>query len=356
MRRRRVLWVSTSMETKGGVSSYVRTMRQTPLWESWGVHHVATHRDGSVTVRIVTYIRGATMVLWQLVAHRPDVMHLHTASYGSFARKSLLAWLARGWGVPVVIHVHGAEFHTFFMRSPRVLRAYIRATLNHAGKVVALGETWACRLAEIAPRASVVVIPNAVRPELAVEQPEEGELVRVLFLGQVSDRKGAFALIDAWEQLRRIAPPGTCARLVLAGDGAVDRARALVRDLSLSDEVRVLGWVAPQHINDVLRQAHVLALPSRDEGQPMAVLEAMAHGLCVVVSAVGGLPDIVDDSCGVLTPADDVPALAAALHGVIVDPQRRADLGANALQRVRERFDVDVVWKKLDALYEELTR
>jgi glycosyltransferase involved in cell wall biosynthesis len=87
----------------------------------------------------------------------------------------------------------------------------------------------------------------------------------------------------------------------------------------------------------------------------MAVLEAMAHGLCVVATDVGGIPDLVDDGCGVLVPPDDEDALVAALHGVLGDPERRARLGARAWARVREEFDVDLTWRQLDTLYEDLT-
>lgn len=354
MSRCRVVWVSTSLETRGGISSFVRSMQQTPLWEAWGIQHVATHRDGSVGVRLVAFVRGAVFVMWTLGARRPDVVHLHTASYGSFARKSLLAWAASAAGSSVIIHVHGGEFHRFFARSPRIVRAYIRATLMRASTVIALGETWAHRLHEIAPLARIMVVPNAVRPGTAVPQPGPGEPVNVLFLGQVSDHKGAFSLIEAWGQLPRTGPAGVNARLVLAGDGALDRARTLVGELGLSDEVEVVGWVSPDRVLGLVRQAQVLALPSRNEGQPMAVLEAMANGLCVVATAVGGLPDLVDEGCGVLVDSSDVPAFAQALRRVITDPAERASLGCNALQRVRERFDVELTWRKLDALYQEL--
>ena len=100
----------------------------------------------------------------------------------------------------------------------------------------------------------------------------------------------------------------------------------------------------------------VLVLPSRSEGQPMAVLEAMAHGLCVVVTDVGGISDMVDVSCGVFVPVDDSHALAAALGAVITDHARRERLGAAALQRVRERFDAEVAWRTIDAIYEEVAR
>jgi glycosyltransferase involved in cell wall biosynthesis len=86
----------------------------------------------------------------------------------------------------------------------------------------------------------------------------------------------------------------------------------------------------------------------------MAVLEAMAHGLCVVATEVGGIPDLVDDECGVLVPVDDEDALVVALRSVIEDPEKRSRLGALALARVRAKFDVDLAWRTLDALYEDL--
>jgi glycosyltransferase involved in cell wall biosynthesis len=356
MRQRCVLWVSTSTETHGGVSSFVRTMQQTPLWGVWGIRHIATHRNGSVPIRAIAFGAGAGRFVLELAVRRPQVVHLHMASYGSFVRKSLLGWAAQAAGVPVVVHVHGAEFHWFFERSPRLLRMYIRATLEHGSVVIALGESWARRLKIIAPRARIVVVPNAVRPRPPVKQPADGQPVQVLFLGDVSDRKGAFSLIDAWQRLLESPPEGAAPRLVMAGDGAVARARSRIEEVGLREHVRVLGWIPPNQVESLVRASQVLVLPSRNEGQPMAVLEAMANGLCVIVSEVGGLPDMVDTDCGVLVPVDDVPALASALHRVIVDHEERVRLGLRALRRVRDRFDVDVTWHALDELYEELQR
>ena len=356
MTRRRVLWVSTSTETRGGVSTYVRTMQQTPLWDEWGIRHIATHRDGSVAARLAAFVRGAGSFLWELTVRRPHLVHLHMASYGSFARKSVLGWASRLARVPLVIHVHGGEFHNFYERSPRLLRAYIRATLNRAGVVIALGETWERRLEQIAPRARIAVVPNAVSPRTPVAQPDPGEPVHVLFLGEISDHKGAFPLIDAWRNLVDASPEGPGAHLVMAGGGAVERARGRIEVLGLEDHVEVLGWVAPAQVDDLLRSSQILVLPSRMEGQPMAVLEAMANGLCVIATDVGGIPDLVDADCGVLIPVNDVGALTTTLRYVIGNHGERSRLGVQALCRVRERFDVDVTWKSLDALYRQVRR
>ena len=355
MSRRRALWVSTSTETRGGVATYVRTMRSTPLWKAWDVHHVATHRNGSVATRVATFLVGVLAFARELLFRRPSVVHLHTASYGSFARKSVLAWAARGAGVPVVIHVHGAAFREFYRGAPRLLQRYVRATLQAADAVIALGETWQRGLREIAPSARVEVVPNAVEPRESVDHPAPGELVRVLFLGEIEDRKGAFLLLDVWQRLVT-AIPHLRAELVMAGGGAVATARDRVADLGLAGQVQVPGHVAPERVASLLQVSHVLVLPSRSEGQPMAVLEAMAHGLCVIASSVGGVPDLIDGECGILVTRDDEDALLAALRSVLTDSALRAELGAGALARVRERFDVNTTWRSLNGLYEELTR
>jgi glycosyltransferase involved in cell wall biosynthesis len=255
--------------------------------------------------------------------------------------------------VPVVIHVHGAEFSHFYNRSPHLLRHYIRVTLEMADAVVALGDTWAAALQTIAPRASISVVSNAVAPAAAVRQPPPGEALNVLFLGEVEERKGAFLLLQAWGEFTRLPLPIEV-NLVLAGGGAVARARRMVEELGIADQVRLTDWVPPERVESLLAESHVLVLPSNFEGQPMAVLEAMARGLCVVATDVGGIPDLVGD-CGVLVPAGDVASLVAALCRVTQDNDLREQLGAGALRRVEECFDVNSTWKTLDSLYRQLT-
>jgi glycosyltransferase involved in cell wall biosynthesis len=87
----------------------------------------------------------------------------------------------------------------------------------------------------------------------------------------------------------------------------------------------------------------------------MAVLEAMACGVCVVASDVGGIPELVEDGqSGMLVPPDDVDALVRALRAVLSDRDLRDRLGAAARRRVQAEFDIDVVWRRLDALYQEV--
>lgn len=345
----KVLWVSTGLTTRGGVASYMRTMLDTPLAAEWSIRHVATHRDGPVGAKVAAFVRGAGTFVAEL-GRRPRLVHLHMASRGSFARKATLAWLATLARVPVVVHVHGGGFAAFHDRSPRPVRWAIRRTLERATAVIALGPGWAARLVAIAPTAQVAIVPNAVRVHAAVAQPGPGEPVHVVFLGDVRAGKGVFTLLESWAK----AAAGHPARLTIAGGGELDKARALAADLGIADSVDIAGWVDPADVPALMRSAQVLALPSLAEGQPIVVLDAMANGMCVVASSVGGIPDLVDPTCGVLVPPGDTEALTAALTRVLADGAGRAAIGAAALARARRDFDVEVTWRRLDRIYREL--
>jgi glycosyltransferase involved in cell wall biosynthesis len=144
--------------------------------------------------------------------------------------------------------------------------------------------------------------------------------------------------------------------LTVVGDGDVDRACELVRELGLSDTVEIPGWIAPELIPVLLRSAQILVLPSYYEGQPMSVLEAMANGLCVIATDVGGIPDLIDENCGILLSPGDVDGLAGALRDVVADSALRVRLGSAGLARVREEFEVDVIWRRYDELYRRVGR
>jgi glycosyltransferase involved in cell wall biosynthesis len=352
----RVLCVSTSLTTRGGISSYVRMLRGTQLWTRWHVEHVATHRDGSTAAKIGTFVLGFGQYLTALVIRRPDVVHLHMSSYGSFVRKAIMFWTARALRVPAVVHVHGSEFDVFHDALPTPLRAVVRATFTQAAVVVALGDRWAQRLAVIAPGARIVSIPNGVRVPTARAEPA-ARAPRVVFLGEIGERKGAFVLLEAWAKVGTEPDVPAGAHLTLAGDRGTELARAIVAERGLSDTVDVRSWLSPAEAAELLAGADVFVLPSRSEGQPMAVLEAMANGLCVVASDVGGIPELIDDGrSGLLVPPDDVEALVAALRRVLADAALRAQLGAAARERVLADFDLDVVWRRFDALYQGMRR
>jgi hypothetical protein len=140
-------------------------MQQAPLWTDWNVRHIATHRvDSGQTMKVVVFARGTALFAAALIRSRPYLVHLHTVGKtGSFSRNAILAWMSRLARIPVILHVHASTFDAFYENSPPPVRSLIRTTLSRVDAVAALGDGPANNMRAIAPRARVVVVPDATQ-------------------------------------------------------------------------------------------------------------------------------------------------------------------------------------------------
>lgn len=334
---------------RGGVATVVSLLRQSGLFEREGVCYVPTHAEGSRAARIGAACKGLLRTL-ACLARRPEVVHAHAASNGSFARKSVLLALSRASGAKTVFHLHGACFDRFIERSSPLTRRWIRHTLEKSSVVIALSSRWAEYLASFAPRANIVVIPNSVPlPPPAQEAPEPG---RILFLGQVEPRKGIYELLEALALLRERFPH---VRLAIGGQGELEQLRRRAAALGVADLISELGWVTAQRKQEELARAAIFCLPSHAEGLPMALLEAMAAGKAVVSTGVGGIPDALrDGDNGLMVEPGNVASLAAALGRLLGDEAERRRLSARARATIEQEFESGVVIGQLSAVYRQL--
>lgn len=345
----RALWVSSSLNTNGGIATFIGNMRETRLWNDWHIQHIATHCDGSKITRASIFLSGFFRFMFQIVCHRPDLVHLHAAERGSFARKGLLVWCSALFRLPVILHIHSGEFSDFFLRQSPLMREVIRATIERSHTVIALGNAWADVFSRIAPGANIKVIPNGIRlSEPAVQATSD--TVQVVFLGKLCELKGVSTLIDAWAATQASGQTAA-ARLVIAGWGEIERAREQLDQLGIQDSVQLAGPISRSAVRDLLAHTQVLVLPSLYEGQPMSILEAMARGICVVATAVGGIPEMLGTDAGVLVEPGDTAGLAEAIRQVINDRDYRISIGARARQRVALKFDIDIIADQFDSLY-----
>lgn len=178
-------------------------------------------------------------------------------------------------------------------------------------------------------------------PVLARPRPLDGDVaprpLRLVSVARLSREKG---LADLLVAVASLVADGTPVTLNVAGSGPdEERLAALAAELGLGDRVRFAGFVphGPELVA-LLDDADVFVLPSHSEGLPHSVAEAMARGLPVVATAVGGIPELLRDGSGVVVAPGDPTALAAAIGALHADPARRAGLSASSLARVR-RFE-----------------
>jgi glycosyltransferase involved in cell wall biosynthesis len=169
---------------------------------------------------------------------------------------------------------------------------------------------------------------------------------RIVSTGRLGERKGSRVLVEA---VSILAGEGRDVSLVLAGDGDREGVEARAAELGVADRVEIRSWIGPDEVAAMLRTASVFALPSREEGLPVSLLEAMAHALPVVVTPVGGIPDLVADGThGRMVSPDDPPGLATALRELLDDPGRAREMGRAGREEVEARCSVPVVVARLE--------
>jgi glycogen synthase len=253
-------------------------------------------------------------------------------------------------GIPYVISLRGGDVPGFrpydFALYHRLMAPVIRRVWHGAQAVVANSQGLKRLASRFDSRVPIDIIPNGVDVTRFDVAGRSWEPARMLFVGRVVYQKGLDLLLEALAGLRQIPW-----ELVIAGDGSQrGPLSSRARDLGLAERIRFAGWLRGEEILQAYREANLFVFPSRHEGMPNAVLEAMAAGLPVVASRIAGNEElVVDGETGALVPTEDPGALRQALAALLPDGKRRAAMGAAGRKRVEERY----TWHQVAAAYHE---
>lgn len=275
----------------------------------------------------------------ELRAFRPDLAHTHL-----HALKYLLAAWAPRPPRRVLHTLHNLAEHEAVAHDRAVTRLALRAGV----RLVAIGEAVQASVRRLYGQPAAFVIQNGIPvADFAVDEARRraaraavgarDEELNLLFAGRFNEQKDPLSLIEA---LARPALRDRPWRLRMAGDGELRPAvEAAVRARGLQGRVELLG--VRGDLPALMAASDALVLPSRYEGNPLVVLEALAAGLAVVATEVGCLPELVPTACGRLVPPGRPDALAQALADL--DPQRARQLGRAGADRAAERYDLDIM-------------
>lgn len=338
-----VLVVGPGFRGRGGIASVIAMHAETETWRRRGLRLLSTFDDRSARHKVGSALLAyamAPLLLW-----RGEMVHIHLAAQTSILRKLPIVAMARLLERPVIVHVHAPSEESLFRRTPGWARRFLFAS---AARVVALSESWAAIFRAHEPRCRVVVMANPVRDFDAITHAEGSPQV-VLFAGKLEPRKGYGDLLAAAAEVLQEFPE---VEFWFAGHGEVEEARAYATQLGIARSVRLLGWLGGAALDEVYAKATVFALPSYAEGVPMSVLEAMSHGVPVICTPVGGLPELIDNgSNGIFIAAGDTRSLAREIARLLRDTDRAAVLGAAGRTTVRQRCSMDSLSDALESLY-----
>jgi len=288
--------------------------------------------------------------------YRPAVVHTHL--------------LALNYAYPLMIRyrtparvytVHSLAEKDVGLRTAPIVRAL--AFRYRVGRVVpvAIAEEVRNSIQKLYGYPNPPLIPNGIPTDEYAPDPNkraqwrqahgiETHATILTHVGRFAPPKNHALLIEAFARVRTSAP----LYLLLVGGGELENTvREQVAALGLESRVRFLGIRAD--VADILRASDAFVLSSRWEGNPMSVMEAMAAGLPVVSTAVGGVPELVrDGETGLLVPSEDTGALAQAIQALVDNPARRQAMGVAARQHAVASFDIRHTVRGYEQLYEAL--
>jgi glycosyltransferase involved in cell wall biosynthesis len=349
----KVLMIGTHPDSRGGISSVIRMYDTGGLFQK--VLYMASYKDGKGRQKIIFY--GLFLIrFFKVLLTQPSIklVHIHTASYFSFFRKSIVVLLSALFGKKIILHVHGAEFILFYQNGSWLLKAWIQAVLKKCDCLLALSYQWQKDLRLIAPTSDIRVVynPTIVRTVDADDRSLDAQSpVKFLFMGRIGKRKGVY---DILESLRYIQSRNF--EIHLYGDGDLTLVEALIQKNQLQAQVKLNGWIDGDTKDRVFRQADVLLLPSYNEGLPISVLEALSYGLPVLSTCVGGISEAVEEGVnGFLIQPGQCKVLGEYIERLSTSAAMRKRMGQSGYELAKSRFDLPIIIHQLEALYREFT-
>lgn len=306
---------------------------------------IGWHSERGV-LRHLVYVAEATVLAhW---CRRDAVSHLH-AHFGT--NSAAIAMMAsRLSGTTYSFTAHGPE------EFDKQLFIGLAEKIRHSSFVVAVcsyGRSQLYRSVERKYWHKIHVVHCGLEPAVfAAATAAPTSVLRLVFIGRLSEQKGALLLVEA---AQRLAAQGQDFELVIAGDGEMrGDIESLIKSYKLETKVRIIGWIDAQQVRRELLAARALVLPSFAEGLPVVIMEALALKRPVISTYIAGIPELVRPGAhGWLVPAGDVDALADAMRECLHAPMERlAHMGEAGHESVRQRHSVDVEAAKLVKLVE----
>lgn len=345
--KKTIVMIVPNPMVKGGIASVVNGYRDSDLVKDYNIIFIESYMDGSKFDKLIKGVNGYFRYFKILVTEKPDLIHIHSSFGPSFYRKLPFIWLSRMFKVPIINHIHGAEFDDFYTNASPKKRLLISKTYNNCDKFITLSEEWREKIGLIVPSENISVIENYCNAMEPIVRQHCNK--QVLFLGEIGKRKGCYDIPNIIAKVVKKVPD---CKFILAGDGAVNDIKVLLKQKKLEKYVVFTGWLRGEDKDKVLRESDIFFLPSYNEGMPMSILEGMGYSLPIVSSNVGGIPKLVyNNSNGYLCKPGETEGFSEAIIELLSNNKKAQQYGKVSYEHIQARYTLKKHVCKIKELY-----
>ena len=333
----------------GGIGAVLRTYAK----QMKGFKCIATYPSIPIKSKSIFFILSVAQVIRTLLLDSNiKIIHLHSASNGSFLRKSLIAFIGRAFQKKIVFHLHGGGFKTFYEHA-NIFKPAIRTVLKSSDVVICLSKQWHDYYSNTLGLKNVVSISNPVEMSDEEDFIRVGPVVKLLFLGRICDDKGIFDLIEYLRNSKYFLEDRL--RLFIGGVGENERLQAIIAEPFFKSNIEYYGWVDDNIKRQLLQEADVFILPSHYEGLPVSILEAMAFRKPIIATDVGGVSSIVKNGVnGWLLHPKNLKELDTVFAEIFDNRPLLYSYGLNSYREASKYSSKEII-KVLSNVYESLS-
>jgi glycosyltransferase involved in cell wall biosynthesis len=334
--------------TKGGIGSVLHLYTK----YVYNAEVLYTYPETKYTSRFIYFLQSLGRLAYKMSTDKDiSIVHVHTASRGSFYRKSIVLLLSKLFLKKVILHIHGGGFKSF-METSYINRRWCNYVLRLADLNICLSEEWYTYFTSKWRLNNIAILPNPIAIPSWSEHNYDRHKLKLLYLGTVVQTKGIFDLIDFFSSNSYFLENKIV--LHIGGEGDLVRLRSLVDKYKMNEKIIIHGWMNAIQKDELFRQSDVYILPSYAEGLPMSILEAMSYAKPIIATHVGGIPSLVKKQTnGWLFDPNDFTQLQQIFDDLFQQPQQLSKFSHNSYQ-LAKAYDIKKIAYQLEQLYENI--
>ncbi len=318
---------------------------------------------GKVNLRNILYSgRHLLRFCLTLIRVKPDVVHIATAASGSFIKHGVMVLFANLFQVKVILAPH-CGYRRLIPKDHLLWKYYVKFILDRTDGVIILSREWFALTDELLiDENKLLYLPNSINlePYLSIDRSSEStnDAFIFLYLGHVGEEKGIFDLIHATKRLITLTDRRFFINLI-GGIGVQSSdlkiIKSMIDDYQLGEYLFLYDAEFGEEKLKRFQQADVYIFPSHHEGMPISIIEAMATGLPIIATDVGGIPDlVVNGLSGYLVPVKSPDLLADVMLKLMEDEKQKIDMGEFARKTVVDNHNVEIEAYSLVDFYNEI--
>lgn len=345
-----ILIISTNLKSRGGIATVVNNIITSELSNTYKFIYLSTHTNGNVFKKLFYLIKSYLAYPFILIFNDISLAHIHGGMKISFFRKSYFLIVGKLFGKKVIYHMHSAMVEEYMQRCNFIKAKLVKKIFNMYDAIIVISNYWSGVLSKLTQKPVILLYNSIPISQALTKRNESAEKLKIFTMGELGKRKGTYDIIEAIKYIQN-----NNIIIELYGDGDVQKCEKLINDNNLQERIKIKGWISGNDKGEVFKNSDIYILPSYNEGLPMSILEAMSYGLPVISTPVGGIPEAVEDGVnGFLIQPGDAKALAEKIDILASDKELREKMGQKSYEIAKEKFDINVIIRQLQGIYDEL--